>query len=59
MTKEKKQQEFEEIAKIYCLKFGYTYVFANIDNGKIGFMYDGQFYTHSIEEMIRRLKEAS
>lgn len=59
MTKEQKQQEFKEIAIEYCKKFGYTYVFSNIENGKIGFMYEGQFYTHSIEEMVRRLKETS
>ena len=57
MTKEQKQQEFKEIAIEYCKKFGYTYVFSNIENGKIGFLYEGHFYTHSIEEMARRLKE--
>lgn len=57
MNKKDKQQEFKEIAIEYCKKFGYTYVFSNIDNGKIGFEYQGQFYTHSIEEMTRRLKE--
>ncbi len=51
-----KLEELQEIAKAFCEKMGYKYIFAN--ENKIGFEYkNGSLWTMSYLEMAERLKE--
>jgi hypothetical protein len=51
-----KLEELQEIAKTFCKKMGYKYIFAN--EYKFGFQYkNGSLWTMSYLEMKERLKE--
>ena len=49
-------KELQEVAKAFCKKFGYTFIFANED--KFGFEdQNGNLWTLSYFELYEKLKE--